>query len=77
MRAKGDLWSLTPQEQEFLAACGIRRHSANASPYGLAFAGGAGEGPRRIIFDVENISEHEKVSAPPRDGADDERAGSL
>ena len=36
--------------KEFLAACGDREPSANASPYGLAFAEGGVEGPHRVVF---------------------------
>ena len=44
--------------QEFLAACGVLEPSANTQAQDGAFAEGGAEGPRRIIFDVENISEH-------------------
>ena len=49
--------------KEFLAACGVHGPPANASYRSEAFAEGGVEGPRRIIFDVENISQR------PRSGA--------
>ena len=48
--------------QEFLAACGILEPSANTQAQDGAFAEGGAEGPRRIIFDAENINEHENVA---------------
>ena len=48
--------------QEFLAACEILEPSANIQAQDGAFAEGGAEGPRRIMFDVENISEHENAA---------------
>ena len=48
--------------QEFLAACVILEPSANIQAQDGAFAEGGAEGARRIIFDVENISEHENAA---------------
>ena len=41
---------------------------ANASYRSEAFAEGGVEGPRRIIFDVENISQHEKTAGARNKG---------
>ena len=48
--------------QEFFAACGILEPSANIQAQDGAFAEGGAEGPRRIIFDVENIGEHKNAA---------------
>ena len=53
---------------EFLAACGVREPSWAASPHGLAVHEGTPGGPRRIIFDVENISGHEKAAGAKSEG---------
>ena len=42
--------------------------SANTQAQDGAFAEGGAEGPRRIIFDVENISEHENVAGVKSEG---------
>ena len=59
-----DPWDLFYRKglQEFLAACGVLEPSANTQAQDGAFAEGGAEGPRRIMFDVENISEHENAA---------------
>ena len=45
--------------EEFLAACGVHEPSPSSWSTGgcpLVLHEGAGEGPRRIIFDLETIS---------------------
>jgi hypothetical protein len=54
--------------KEFLAACGVHGPPANASYRSEAFAGDGVEGPRRIIFDVDNISQHEKTAGAKSEG---------
>ena len=54
--------------KEFLAKCGVHEPSANTSGCPPAFAEGGAEGPRRITFDVENISEHEKAAGAKSEG---------
>ena len=48
--------------REFLAACGVRGTSANTPSQDGVIAEGGAEGPRRVVFHLENISEHEKGS---------------
>ena len=54
--------------KEFLAACGVHEPSANAPTREGAFAEGGNEGHRRFIFDLENISEHEKAAGATSEG---------
>ena len=49
-------------------ACVFHEPSANTQAQDGAFAEGGAEGPRRIIFDVENISEHENVAGVKSEG---------
>ena len=42
--------------------------SASAPPQGGMFDGGGVGGPRRIIFDLENISEHDKAAGAKSEG---------
>ena len=65
-----DPWALFYKKglKEFLAACGVHEPSASAPPRGGIFDGGGVEGPRRVIFDVENISEHEKAAGAKSEG---------
>ena len=65
-----DPWDLFYRKglKEFLAACGVRgtSWSTQAQDGVLHEVDGVlhevvGEGPRRIIFDLENISKHENV----------------
>ena len=57
-----DPWMLFYKKglREFLAACGVRGTSANTPSQDGVIAEGGAEGPRRVVFDLENISEHEK-----------------
>ena len=48
--------------REFLAACGVRGTSCDIVFQDTVSHEVVGEGPRRIIFDLENISEHEKAA---------------
>ena len=65
-----DPWDLFYRKglQEFLAACGVRQPSTSTQTQDGVLVEGAGEGPRRIIFDVENISEHEKAAGAKSEG---------
>ena len=45
------------------SACGLRQPSCSTLAQTAVLHEGAGEGPRRIIFDLENISEHKKAIA--------------
>ena len=42
--------------------------SASADARASAFAEGGDEGPRRVVFDLENISEHEKAAGAKSEG---------
>ena len=54
--------------REFLAACGVRGPSTTTLSQDRVVVEGSGEGPHRIIFDVENISEHEKAAGAKSEG---------
>ena len=42
--------------------------SVSADARASAFAEGGAEGPRRVVFDLENISEHEKAAGAKSEG---------
>ena len=52
----------------FLAACGVRVTSATTVSQNTMVAEGGAEGPRRVVFDLENISEHEKAAGAKSEG---------
>ena len=54
--------------REFLAACGVRGTSCDTVAQDTVSHEVVGEGPRRIIFDLENISEHEKAAGAKSEG---------
>ena len=57
--------------KEFLAACGVHEPSPSSWSTGgcpLVLHEDAGEGPCRIIFDVETISQHEKAAGAKSEG---------
>ena len=54
--------------QEFLAACGVRGTSCSTPLQNGVLHEGAGEGPRRIMFDLETISQHEKAAGAKSEG---------
>ena len=57
--------------KQFLAACGVHEPSWSADARASALHEGANEGAdgsRRIIFDVGNISEHEKAAGAKSEG---------
>ena len=49
-------------------ACVFHEPSANTQAQDGAFAEGGSEGHRRFIFDLENISEHEKAAGAKSEG---------
>ena len=54
--------------QEFLAACAVHGPSQDTLSQGRVSHEVASEGPRRIVFDMENISEHEKAAGAKSEG---------
>ena len=54
--------------REFLAACGVRGTSANTPSQDGVIAEGGAEGPRRVVFDLETISQHEKAAGAKSEG---------
>jgi hypothetical protein len=54
--------------REFLAACGVRGTSWGTVAQDTVLHEDAGEGPRRIIFDLETISQHEKAAGAKSEG---------
>ena len=50
-----------------LAARWFRVSSATVPPRGGAYAEGAVEGPRRIVFDLGNVTEYDKAAPPKRE----------
>ena len=54
--------------REFFAACGIRGTSANTVAQDTIFAEGGVEGPHRVVFDLETISQHEKAAGAKSEG---------
>jgi hypothetical protein len=54
--------------REFLVACGVREPSCSTLSRDRVLHEGAGEGRRRIIFDLETISEHEKAAGAKSEG---------
>ena len=57
-------------ERLLRAALRVPAHepSASADARASAFAEGGDEGPRRVVFDLENISEHEKAAGAKSEG---------
>ena len=60
-----DPWDLFYRKglKEFLAACGVRGTSCDTQAQDGVSHEVVGEGHHRIIFDVDNISKHEKAVA--------------
>ena len=54
--------------KEFLVACGVHEPSWSADAHASVLHEGASEGRRRVIFDLENISEHEKAAGAKSEG---------
>ena len=54
--------------REFLAACGVREPSCSTVAQDTVLHEGASEERRRVIFDLENISEHEKAAGAKSEG---------
>ena len=54
--------------REFLAACGVHGSSWTTVSQDTMLHEDAVEGPRRIIFNMENISEHEKAAGAKSEG---------